>query len=140
MNKLVKYGVLAGTAMSLLPIAARAEEDIMSVPDATSTASDAAAGAATAAAAGGLFAGLAVFWLIFVVVGIALLIFWIFMLMDVFKRTNWKQESDKNLWLIILLVGLIVGLGPLAAIVYYFAVKRPLDSASKPAAPKATTK
>ena len=83
------------------------------------------------AAAGALFGGLLIFWLIAMVIGIALFIFWIFMLIDALKRTNWKQESDKNLWLILLIVGLVVGLAPLAAIVYYFVVKRTLDAGKK---------
>ena len=62
------------------------------------------------------------------------------MLIDAFKRTNWKQESDKNTWLIVLIVGFVVGLGGLAAIIYYFAVKRALDKGGKtppPAQPQA---
>jgi hypothetical protein len=130
MKKLLKYGALAGTAMALMPLAARAAEDDM-VTDytVTSTADTAAATAGSVAFLGGSL----IFLLVFAVIGLALFIFWIFMLIDCIKRTNWKKESDKNLWLIVLIVGLVVGLGPIAAIVYYFAVKRQLD-AKKPAA------
>ena len=41
------------------------------------------------------------------------------------------------MWLVILIVGLLVGLGGIAAIVYYFAVKRALDKPK--AAPASTT-
>jgi len=130
MKKLLKYGALAGTAMALMPLAARAAEDDM-VTDYTVTST--ADTAAATAAGGALLGGLLIFWLVFAVIGLALFIFWIFMLIDCIKRTNWKQESDKNLWLILLIVGLVIGVGPIAAIVYYFAVKRQLD-AKKPAA------
>lgn len=126
-NKL-KYGALTGAAMSLLPLAARAQEDAMTTTDLTT--STAATGASTAAA-GGIVAGVFVIWGIMVLVGIALFIFWILMVIDVFKRTNWKQESDKTLWIILVII-----LGYLGAIVYYFAVKRPLDAGSKPSATK----
>jgi hypothetical protein len=130
MKRLLKYGAFAGTAMALMPLAARAAEDDM-VTDYTVTST---ADTAAATAAGGAFlGGLLIFWLVFAVIGLALFIFWIFMLIDCIKRTNWKQESDKNLWLILLIVGLVIGVGPIAAIVYYFAVKRQLD-AKKPAA------
>lgn len=132
MKRLLKYGAIAGSAMALMPLAVRAADDMgstdVSVP-VTTTADTAAA----TAAGGALLGGLLIFWLVFAVIGLALFIFWIFMLIDCIKRTNWKQESDKNLWLIVLIVGLVVGLGPIAAIVYYFAVKRQLD-AKKPAA------
>jgi hypothetical protein len=130
MKKLLKYGAFAGTAMALMPLAARAAEDDM-VTDYTVTST--ADTAAATAAGGALLGGLLIFWLVFAVIGLALFIFWIFMLIDCIKRTNWKQESDKNLWLILLIVGLVIGVGPIAAIVYYFAVKRQLD-AKKPAA------
>lgn len=127
MKKLTKYGALAGVAMALAPLAARAEEaaDIGSTTDMGSAASTATT--ASTAAAGGILAGVFVIWGIMVVVGIFLFVFWILMLVDVFKRTNWKQESDKTLWIILVII-----LGYLGAIIYYFAVKRQLDP-KKPA-------
>lgn len=127
MKKLLKYGALAGSAMALMPLAARAADDMTSSDVVTTTATS----ATDTAAAGAVVGGLLIFWLVFVVIGLALFIFWIFMLIDCIKRTNWKQESDKNLWLIVLIVGLVIGLGPIAAIVYYFAVKRQLDTKKK---------
>ena len=70
------------------------------------------------------------------VVALALFIFWVVMLVDCLKRTNWKQESDKNLWLVVLIVGFLLGLSGIAAIVYYFAVKRALDGGKKAPATK----
>jgi len=128
-----KIASIAGTAIAMMPLAARAADDmtstdVTSTPAAVDTATTSAAGTA---AAGAVVGGLLIFWLVFVVIGLALFIFWIFMLIDCIKRTNWKQESDKNLWLIVLIVGLVIGLGPIAAIVYYFAVKRQLDAKKK---------
>jgi len=128
MKKLLKYGAFAGTAMALMPLAARAAEDDMVTDYTVTTTADTAA---ATAAGGALLGGLLIFWLVFAVIGLALFIFWIFMLIDCIKRTNWKQESDKNLWLIVLIVGLVLGLAPIAAIVYYFAVKRQLDTKKK---------
>ena len=127
MKKLLKYGALAGSAMALMPLAARAADDMSSSDVVTTTTTS----ATDTAAAGAVVGGFLILWLVFVVIGLALFIFWIFMLVDCIKRTNWKQESDKNLWLIVLIVGLVIGLGPIAAIVYYFAVKRQLDTKKK---------
>ena len=127
MKKLLKYGALAGSAMALMPLAARAADDMSSSDVVTTTTTS----ATDTAAAGAVVGGFLILWLVFVVIGLALFIFWIFMLIDCIKRTNWKQESDKNLWLIVLIVGLVIGLGPIAAIVYYFAVKRQLDTKKK---------
>jgi len=123
-----KIASIAGTAIAMMPLAARAADDMTSSDYTVTTTADTAAGTA---AAGAVVGGLLIFWLVFVVIGLALFIFWIFMLIDCIKRTNWKQESDKNLWLIVLIVGLVIGLGPIAAIVYYFAVKRQLDAKKK---------
>lgn len=131
MNKLNKIAIAAGALASLAPVAALAQDYDYSYS--TTTAAD-------SAAAGGIVAGLLVFYIIALIIGLILFIFWIIMLIDAFKRTNWKQESDKNTWLIVLIVGFVVGLGGLAAIIYYFAVKRALDKGGKtppPAQPQA---
>lgn len=132
MKKLTKYAVPAGIAASLAPLAAMAQDYDYSYST-TST--------ADSAAAGGILAGLAVFYIIFLIIALVLFVFWIIMLIDAFKRTNWKQESDKNTWLIVLIVGFVLGLGGLAAIIYYFAVKRALDKGGNtpPAQPQAPT-
>lgn len=133
MKKLTKFAPLAGLVMAMTPMAARAAEDVTSTDYTVTTTADAAAGTA---AAGAVFGGLLIFWLIFAVIALALFIFWVVMLIDCIKRTNWKQESDKNLWLVVLIVGFVLGLSGIAAIVYYFAVKRALDGGKKAAATK----
>ncbi len=129
MKKSVKTLVGAGSLgalASLAPLAAHATD--YNYDYSTTTTSN--------AAAGGIVAGVLVVYGIFLIVALALFVFWIFMLVDCLKRTNWKQESDKTLWIVILVVGLVIGLGGIAAIVYYFAVKRPLDKGgSTPAQP-----
>lgn len=131
MNKLTKIAVASGALASLAPVAALAQDYDYSYSTTTT--------AADSAAAGGILAGLMVFYIIALIIGLILFIFWIIMLIDAFKRTNWKQESDKNTWLIVLIVGFVIGLGGLAAIIYYFAVKRALDKGGKtpPPAPQA---
>lgn len=123
MNKSSKYAALAALGMSILPTIARAQSDGLDYS------SDVSSNAASSAVAGTLVGGfvlIGIIWFVFFVVAVLLFIFWIFMLIDVFKRTNWKDESDKTLW--ILLVILLNGLG---AIIYYFAVKRVLDAPKK---------
>ena len=134
MNKLLKYGAAAGVLASLAPYAAKAQDDASVVVNST----DAAAVATATTASAGLAVGLLIFWGIFAVIALALFIFWIVMLIDVFKRTNWQDEGQKNLWMIIMIVSLFVSLYGLAAIIYYFVVKRALDKGGKaPAAPQA---
>lgn len=130
MNKLTKIAIASGALASLAPVAALAQDYDYSYST-TST--------ADSAAAGGIVAGLMIFYIIFLIIALILFVFWIFMLIDAFKRTNWKQESDKNTWLIVLIVGFVLGLGGLAAIIYYFAVKRALDKGGKtpPSQPQA---
>ena len=55
---------------------------------------------------------------LFVALGIGLFIFWIVMLIDCAKR-KFKLENDKIMWILI-----IIFLGWLGAIIYYFVVKR----------------
>ena len=117
MNKILKYGGVMGAVASLLPFAANAAtNDYMSTTD-----------GATTAATGGALVVILIVWAFFAIAGLAVLVFWIIMLIDVFKRTNWKQESDKTLWIVLIIV-----LGWIGAAAYYFAVKRELD-AKKPA-------
>ncbi len=62
------------------------------------------------------------------IVLLALFVFWIFMLVDCIKRENDQfpnaSENTKTIWLIVLLVSWILGLNWLAAIIYYFMVKK----------------
>lgn len=95
----------------------------------TSTTSDGAAAA--------IGIGMILFIGFVVLVCLAFLILWIVMLIDCFKR----QFEQRNTWLIILIIGFFIGYYPIAAIVYYFMVKRKNlgtkpGAAAKPAAPK----
>ncbi|MDP4038738.1 MAG: hypothetical protein Q8P54_02115 [bacterium] len=85
---------------------------------------------ASDAAAVGIFAGIWIFVIIAAIIGLVTLIFWIFMLIDAFKRTNWKDDSQKTTWLVVLIVSFVVGLHFIGALVYYFAVYRALGKAS----------
>lgn len=127
---LAKVAATAGaTGMALLPQIAHATDYEYSTDYGTT--------AASSTAAAGVVGVILVFWIIALVIGLALFIFWIIMLIDAFKRTNWQDDSQKNLWLILLIVSIFVGLSGLAAILYYFIIKRALDKGSKPAAPAA---
>lgn len=81
-----------------------------------------------------IFAGIAS------LIGLALFIFWIVMLVDLFKR----EFEQKNTWMIVMLVGFFLGFWWLAAIVYYFMVKRKnlghmtKSSGTPPSTPPAT--
>lgn len=71
-------------------------------------------------AAAGLGIGLLIMWGIAMLVGLAFFILWIMMLMDAFKR----QWPERQTWLIILIVSFFLGLSWIAALLYYFLVKR----------------
>ena len=136
MNKLLKYGVATGAVASFVPAVAMAQEEAADVMVNTA---DVATATSAATATAGLAVGLLVLWGVVAVIGLALFIFWIVMLIDVFKRKNWEDENQKNLWMIIMIVSIFVGLAGLAAIIYYFVVKRALDKKA-PAAPQAPQK
>lgn len=72
----------------------------------------------------GVIMGLGIVFLVIVLI-FAFWIFNIWMAIDCATR----QESDfpsnnKNMWLILLIVGLFIGFGWIVAIVYYFSVKK----------------
>jgi len=56
--------------------------------------------------------------LIFILVILAI-VFWIFMIVDAAQR-EFKQENDKVLWILIVVLTGIIG-----AIIYYFMIKKP---------------
>lgn len=76
-------------------------------------AADVAAGAVGTAAFGFVF----FIWLIIGAVSLIGLILWIWAMVDVFKR-EFANPSDKTTWLIVLIVGFVIGLAWLAAIIY----------------------
>ena len=57
------------------------------------------------------------FMLLMMIIGVALTIFWIWMIIDCAKR-NFKKENEKIVWILV-----IVLLNVLGATIYYFAVK-----------------
>jgi len=76
------------------------------------------------AAAGGLFF-IACMGL-FAIIGLAMLVLNIWMLVDALGRQEYEfpnsNGNSKNLWVILMIVGLIVGFGWIVALVYYFKV------------------
>jgi len=79
-----------------------------------------AAAASTAAGFVGIFF---IIWLIFIFGMFAVMIFfaviWIIMLIDVIKRQKWNDDNEKIMWILI-----VVLLGGIGAIIYYFAIRR----------------
>ncbi len=133
MNRISKIAITSSVLAVLSPISAKAAYHI-TTDSTTSTTEE------TSAAAVGLFAFvILMIWIVFFVVALAVFIFWIFMLIDALKRTNWKQESDKNLWTVILIASLFVGLNGIAAILYYFIVRKPMGKADVATPAKDTT-
>ncbi len=130
MNHLKNLAIKASAAtavMAALPVAKAFAIDY-STDYSTSTVST--------TAGTGIAIGLLIFFIIAAIVGLLFFIFWIMMLIDAAKRTNWETENDKTLWLVILIVGFFFGLGWLAALIYYFVIKKKLDKGSStPAAP-----
>ena len=56
--------------------------------------------------------------LIFIAIFVLALVFWIMMLIDAIQR-KYKNENDKIAWILV-----IVLVGVIGAIIYYFVVKR----------------
>ncbi len=74
--------------------------------------------AAAAAAATGMLAGWGIFIIIWWIIALAAFIFWVVMLIDVIKRTDWKDSNEKTLWIILVIV-----LGVIGALAYLFVIK-----------------
>lgn len=121
---LTKLTAAAGAFGALAPMAAHAAD----------YSSDYSSTGTSTAAAGGVAAVAIIFLLLYFAIIIFAIVIWIVMLIDAIKRTNWKSESDKTLWIVLIII-----LGAIGAIIYYFAVKRPLDKAAPAAAPVAPT-
>ncbi len=81
----------------------------------------------------GLGAFVFVCWGIFMLIMLALFVFWIITIVDCAKRKNEDfpegGENIKTIWLVVLLATWLVSLNWVAAIVYYFMVmrKKPLN-------------
>jgi hypothetical protein len=94
---------------------------------------------ATAALAGTAFFGIAWIWFtliaFIVLVAIFLFVFWIIMLIDCIQRKPGEfpdgGDSAKTIWLVVLTVTFFIGnLSGIAAIVYYFVVKKKMPKKS----------
>lgn len=126
MKKFLPKAIAAAAAFS--PLAALAQTDYFT----TTTGEDAAAGAAAA----GLGIGMIILWILMMAIGLFFLIFWIIMLVDCVKR----EFDQRGTWLAIMIISIFVGFSWLAAILYYFLVKRKnlgtKEGGKKPEAPK----
>lgn len=72
------------------------------------------------------------FIFVFFAILIGLFVFWIVMLVDAFRRKNWPNDDQRTLWLIILVASFFLQMYWLAALIYYFAMKKPLDRGEVP--------
>ncbi|MFC1730592.1 PLDc N-terminal domain-containing protein [candidate division KSB1 bacterium] len=74
-------------------------------------------------ATGGILMVILILFLIFLMItlGILLTIFWIWMIVDCAKR-HFMDETEKVIWILVIII-----VGGLGAVIYYFAVKRPGD-------------
>jgi len=84
------------------------------------------AGAAGGAAMAGFLGIFAVMWILImlfylaiIMIILAFFVIWIIMLVDCIRRTDFKGENDRLLWVLILILG-----GWIGAIIYYFTVMR----------------
>ena len=92
------------------------------------TSSSASSDAATSALCGGFGLLYLACYGIIIIAAIALFVFWLIMLIDCIQRQEAEfpnsSGNSKTMWLVALLVAWIFGLNWLAAILYYFMVKR----------------
>ena len=77
-------------------------------------------------AAAGVFIGIffifiIILYMLFFAIAIAAFVLWIIMLVDAAQRTNWENENDKTVWILI-----IVLTGGIGALIYYFMVRKKL--------------
>lgn len=100
--------------------------------------------AASNAVGAGLGISMLICYGLVVLIALAFFIFWIVMLVDCIKRSESEfpnsSGNSKTIWLVVLLVSWLVGFYWLAAIVYYFMVKRaggktPVTPQAPPAPP-----
>lgn len=94
----------------------------MLIAQADDTIDPEAATAASAAVAG--FVGIWIFiWIVIVIAALIGLILWIWAIIDVSKR-QFENPQNKTTWLIVLIVGFVVGLSLIAAIIYLIAGRK----------------
>lgn len=88
------------------------------------------------AAATGLIAGMGIFFLVFMVILLIALVFNIWMLIDCAARKEADfPNNNKNMWLILLIVGLIFSFGWIVALIYFFTVKKKAGNAGGTSTP-----
>ncbi|MFA5866993.1 MAG: hypothetical protein WC891_03395 [Actinomycetota bacterium] len=105
-----------------------------------SSADQAASDAAASALCGGFGLIYLVCWGLVALIAIALFVFWILMLIDCFQRDESEfpnsTGNSKTIWLVVLLASWLLSMSWLAALIYYFMVKRAMPRGqSKPPAP-----
>lgn len=68
-----------------------------------------------------------------IITGIALFLFvlWVLMLIDTLTRKDWKNDDERMMWTIVLILSLFVQLWGIAAVVYYYVIKRPHTQAEE---------
>jgi len=67
------------------------------------------------------FIGILLFWFFIFFIVFAGAIFWVWMFIDCLTRENYREQNDKVVWVIVLLLASFLG-----AIIYYFFIKRKL--------------
>ncbi len=92
--------------------------------------------AAGTAAGAAILGGFVIFWIIFGLVTLVFFIWWIVLLIDLSKR----DFPEKSTWMIVLILGFLLGFVWLADLLYYFMVVKKQGKAggSAPAAPAKT--
>ena len=99
----------------MLPILLAQTEETISL--------DPAAAEAAGAAAAGIVGIWLFLWIVIIIGSLIGLILWIWAIIDVSKR-QFSNPSDKTTWLIVLIVGFVVGLSLIAAIIYLIAGRK----------------
>ena|SRR3990172_1750249 len=84
---------------------------------------DPAAADAVGAAAAGVVGIWIFLWIVIIAASLLGLILWIWAIIDVSKR-EFANPQDKTTWLIVLIVGFVVGLSLIAAIIYLVAGRK----------------
>jgi hypothetical protein len=87
-------------------------------------------------AVAGLVAALGGLIFLVVIIGIAFFVFWVVMLVDAATRDekSFKEvgAGEKTIWLLVLVLSMFLGLSWLAAILYYFIVRKKAKSLEAP--------
>lgn len=123
---LIAKSAIAISAFSALASTVMAVD---SYSDGLSYTYDLGTSSADVAGLGAMLAGLGVFGAIIPIccglIGLVFLAFNIWMLIDVLKRTE-SELPNKQMWMILLIVGLLLGFGGIVALVYFFGPRKKL--------------